>query len=187
LFPEADSRWSRLISRHLERCPVCREQAEGERRLIRALRGSAPPVKDGLPLSLQRRILAGIKPGQEEAKSAYGIGWRWLRPWAVAAVCVGLTLVLWPRDWRSGTESSPELAATLPEQVGGEATVGPVRVEPGTMLWWAERADEPLRAEFGHAVADGRRLFAAVVQSVVPDGAAAAILARTEGWMVGQP
>jgi hypothetical protein len=47
-------------------------------------------------------------------------------------------------------------------------------------------AGQPLEGELANAVEDSRRLFAAVVQSCVPDAAAEVILERTGSWMTGR-
>ena len=186
LFPETTGKWARALRRHVDRCDACRQRLDRERGLIQALRDSSPPIARGLRRSLNARILANLGRGDDAKMAGRMDGWRWVRSSAIAAACLVLLAMFWPRQ--------------DPGVVESVNSVGPSRVEPTVYLgagtswpsgpsdvWrWAELAGQPLEGELANAVEDSRRLFAAVVQSCVPDPAAEVILAQTESWMSGQ-
>lgn len=178
LSPESDGWWSGMMRWHAARCPECRERLERERALIDALRRSAP-IAPELPSFLKGRILANLERSGvagAEARPA----WRWMQPWAIAAICLFALAVVWPRPDRSGMESGMTVE---PSTMDWDAPASWVGVTTPDLVRWTELAGRPLEGEFENALKDGHRLFVAVVQSCVPERAAELILTETEEWM----
>jgi anti-sigma factor RsiW len=183
LFPEPRGWWSGMVDRHVDRCAECRRELAHDRALIQGLRRSAPPVASEMPPFLKARILANLDRGDGGVREGVKDGWRWLRPWAMAGVCLLLLVALWPRQYSGVLEMGNSVSPPMTELLAHDQQLRPWLTGPSEVWRWAELAGQPLEGELANAVDDGRRLFAAAVQSVVPDAAAEAILAHTDHWM----
>jgi hypothetical protein len=182
LFPEPESRWSGLARRHIERCDDCRQAFQNERTLIRALHRSAPPAVPEFPCALRARIVANLDRGNGGNRGHALERWHWLRPWVLAAAAVAVLVAVWPRqgsdDMTVGVVS-PSFDAQPPIRASGMSW----RAESSAFLQWTELGGGPLEGELANAIDDGRRLFATVVHSCVPEETAELVLARAESWI----
>jgi hypothetical protein len=186
LFPETAGWWARVLRRHVDRCDACRQALDRERGLIHALRRSAPPIARGLPRPLNARILSNLGRADDAMMAGALDGWRWVRSSAIALACLALLVVFWPRQDSDVVESVSSVEAPTLEPAVDLGAVQSWPTGPSDVLRWAELAGQPLEGELANAVEDSRRLFAAVVQSCVPDAAAEVILERTGRWMTGR-
>jgi hypothetical protein len=178
LWIDHPERVPRLLRRHINRCAACRRAYDSETELANKLASKAPMVTEPLPAYLAARIAARVRESTIESPAAGSIAFRWAASLAVVVACVMLLALLVPyhRDepvvWPVANKAGPT-SSTVTEPLVSISIDRSVNLYlPGL----GRSVQGPLEAELNLMVEDGHRLFAAAVQSCVPDPAANAFL-----------
>ena len=152
------------VKPHLLACRECRGFQEVQMRLSARLRSDAKADVPELPPFLHARILFALRTKSEKPAQRVS-GLRWIEAalipalgaLAIAAYCV----------WRPGGshESAPHRNVAL--GAGALQTWIP-QSDPGQLLAWTEKLDQPLQSEIHFVVSDAKTAWQSLAENFLP-------------------
>jgi hypothetical protein len=178
LWIDSPRRLPRLLRRHVDRCAACRRAYQLETELANKLATRTPVVNEPLPSHLAARINARVRESAIEPAAAGSMAFRWAVSLAAIVACAMLLALLVPyhRDepvvWPVADNAEPT-SSTVTEPLVSISVNHSVNLYLPVL---GRAVQGPLETELNLMVEDGHRLFAAAVQSCVPDPAANAFL-----------
>jgi hypothetical protein len=150
---------------HIAQCPDCRRVFQTEREIVRRLALGAPAQKQQQPAPfLHARIMARIASAPPASRRVAQFS-RLLRPAAVAAVCLLLTIVLLHPGPKPPSGERARIQAQLPAATA--ASLNPPDTTP--LADWAASPANPLETEMRAIIHDARGATTALADNFFPD------------------